>query len=240
MAQLSPSPSPDRAAVAQHIEAALRFPELSPRDTVRRALSPRIAVVSSSDVDDICQRGRLNSFADLLLPFGDQVEGKVTARDSAGLPHSLDNFTVRFTSLADLEEPDASKVGWVTLNAARRKVRPASAEQTLPLIRGAGDVTPAYRGVPLEGLTPWYRDFRNLYLEYSGAMDHDSFNHPVACVIAVSSLQENAVEELAQLYESQSPALFDKGFADPKVLKFFVLVHDCQLADFAKYVAGII
>ncbi|KAI9591367.1 hypothetical protein BDF19DRAFT_455421 [Syncephalis fuscata] len=67
---------PDRADVEHHVEAALRFPRLSPLRTVSRALSPRIAVVSSADVDDICQRSRLHSLADLLLPFGDLVDGK--------------------------------------------------------------------------------------------------------------------------------------------------------------------
>jgi hypothetical protein len=93
-------------------------------------------------------------------------------------------------------------------------------------------------------------------LEYTGAMDHDSFDHPVACIlvdqsteydelnryylnfwlglIAVSSLQEDAIEQLAQLYDAQRPPLFDKGFVDPKIFKYYVVVHDCQLADLEK------
>jgi hypothetical protein len=74
MAQLTLPP--DHAAVTRHIEAALNFPPLLPKEVVQRALSPRIAVVSSPEVDDICQRSRLKSFADLLLPFGDLIEGK--------------------------------------------------------------------------------------------------------------------------------------------------------------------
>jgi hypothetical protein len=53
-------------------------------------------------------------------------------------------------------------------------------------------------------------------------------------LIAVSSLQEDAIEQLAQLYDAQRPPLFDKGFVDPKIFKYYVVVHDCQLADLEK------
>ncbi|RKP26919.1 ER-golgi trafficking TRAPP I complex 85 kDa subunit-domain-containing protein, partial [Syncephalis pseudoplumigaleata] len=86
-------------------------------------------------------------------------------------------------------------------------------------------------------MTPWYRDFRNIYLEYAGATEHESFGHPVACVIAVSSLHPDPIEAMSRLYDSQKVALFDKGFVDHNVLKYYVLVHDCQLGDFSKSLA---
>lgn len=39
--------------------------------------------------------------------------------------------------------------------------------------------------MPLEDMTPWYRDFRNIYLEYTGATEHESFGHPVACILII-------------------------------------------------------
>lgn len=57
---------------------------------------------------------------------------------------------------------------------------------------------------------------------------------PSIGVIAVSSLHPDPIEAVSRLYESQKVPLFDKGFVDPNVLKYYVLVHDCQLGDFSK------
>jgi hypothetical protein len=52
------------------------YPTLSAKDTVIKALSPRIAVTSSREVDLLCQKNNLPRFVDLIAPFGDAVDGK--------------------------------------------------------------------------------------------------------------------------------------------------------------------
>jgi phage-related protein len=35
--------------------------------------------------------------------------------------------------------------------------------------------------VAVDDLTPWYAKYRNYVCKYTGASEHETFNHPVAC-----------------------------------------------------------
>lgn len=48
----------------------------SPKDFVTRVLSPRIAVLSSPDADQVCQASNFPDFLTLIKPFGERIEGK--------------------------------------------------------------------------------------------------------------------------------------------------------------------
>ena len=48
----------------------------SPKDFVTRVLSPRIAVISSQDADQVCQANNFPDFFSLIKPFGDRIEGR--------------------------------------------------------------------------------------------------------------------------------------------------------------------
>lgn len=48
----------------------------SPIDFVTRVLSPRVAVVSSQDADQVCQANNFPDFLTLIRPFGERIEGR--------------------------------------------------------------------------------------------------------------------------------------------------------------------
>ncbi|KAF9350587.1 Trafficking protein particle complex 8 [Mortierella sp. NVP85] len=80
-----------------------------------------------------------------------------------------------------------------------------------------------------EEVFPWYSGYRDLFFSTGGVSDHETFEHPVACVIAISSLSPDPINEVHQLNNmSTPPIVFEKAFMDPTLLKYYVLIHDCS------------
>ncbi|RUP46788.1 ER-golgi trafficking TRAPP I complex 85 kDa subunit-domain-containing protein [Jimgerdemannia flammicorona] len=242
--RMSPSPAPSLTHIA-------------PRDFVARALGPRIAVIASSDANELCQTNNLPTFVELIKPFGELIEGKVSARDSQNLPISIDNFSVRFADLTQLEEPD-HRAAFRIISDYVKAQSPDLATESLDCIRTKQDVSQRYletntdsclvslRILPplkffvlsnpanLDDLTPWYSEFRRLLFTFAGASEHETFDHPVAIIIAVSSANPDPINTLLRPYDPASPApIFDKGFMDPNVLKYYVLIHDAHRTSIA-------
>ncbi|ORY09640.1 ER-golgi trafficking TRAPP I complex 85 kDa subunit-domain-containing protein [Clohesyomyces aquaticus] len=80
--------------------------------------------------------------------------------------------------------------------------------------------------------------FHTLYLRrlLSGlpVVSHETFAHPVACVIAVSSRHPNPTEEIRKLYSLQHDGeLRMPQFVENDYLRYYVLVHDEETGDIA-------
>ncbi|KAF9096380.1 Trafficking protein particle complex 8 [Mortierella sp. AD031] len=167
-------------------------------------MSPRVAVIASQGATELCQANHLPSVVDLLKPFGEQIEGRVTVHGSMGLPSAIDNFTLRFTEMDQLEEPDSKSSDRWLAEVVRAE---ADGFEDRYKIQGKEQVT-------------------NEYLN-GGASDHETFDHPVASIIAISSLSPDPINEIHQLNNMSTPALvFDKAYIDPTILKYYVLIHD--------------
>jgi hypothetical protein len=48
----------------------------TPKDFVTRDLSPKIAIISSQDADQVCQINNFPDFFSLIKPFGERIEGR--------------------------------------------------------------------------------------------------------------------------------------------------------------------
>ncbi|KAG0344580.1 Trafficking protein particle complex 8, partial [Podila humilis] len=203
-----------------------RSREFSARELVSKVMSPRIAVVASQGANQLCQANHLTSVADLFRPFGENIEGRVTVHSSVGLPVAIDNFTLRFAEMDQLEEPDAKTSERWLAEIVRAS---ASNFQDRFQIASAKQITPEYLNAQPEKVYPWYSKYRDLFFMTGGVSDHETFEHPVACVIAVSSLSPDAVNEIHQLNNMSTPSIvFEKTFMDPTLLKYYILIHDCS------------
>ncbi|CAG8551197.1 225_t:CDS:10 [Funneliformis mosseae] len=199
----------------------------SPKDFVTRVLSPRVAVISTQDADQACQTNNFPDFLSLIKPFGDRIEGRVSVQDSQGLLNPVENFTIRFAHLTSLGQPDVQ----LTSQIIAEKVKSISSNlnilDDLPEISKKTDVNERYLAVNQDDLTPWYAEYRRLFFTFTGVTEHESFDHPVACIIAISSSNPDPENTLLQLYNDTTPApIFEKGFMDPNILKYCVLLHD--------------
>lgn len=54
----------------------MRGRDFSARELVSKTMSPRVAVVASQGVTELCQLNNLPSLVDLLKPFAEQMEGR--------------------------------------------------------------------------------------------------------------------------------------------------------------------
>ncbi|KAI9480322.1 MAG: ER-golgi trafficking TRAPP I complex 85 kDa subunit-domain-containing protein [Benjaminiella poitrasii] len=83
---------------------------------------------------------------------------------------------------------------------------------------------------PLNDLTPWYVDFKNTILSLRGITEYETFDHPVATMIAISSTDPDPVSTIMQLYNPNVPSFtIDKPYVDTNVLRYYVILHDSNL-----------
>ncbi|KAI9015852.1 ER-golgi trafficking TRAPP I complex 85 kDa subunit-domain-containing protein [Phycomyces nitens] len=66
-------------------------------------------------------------------------------------------------------------------------------------------------------------------LSLRGITEHETFDHPVAVLIVISSANPDPMSTIMQLYNPNVPSFtIDKPYVDPNILRFYVLLHDPQ------------
>lgn len=227
------------------------------RELVVRSFVPHIAVLPSADTEELlAQKGFAGGFLELVRPYGENVQGKVTIRDSTGSSRSWEDFAVRFVKLRDgLEAPRAPERTSLDLrpqsvNGVLDQYFPGSSAR----LRSGGDVPYTEEVVEkhlsfsetlesseevdylthdrsADNASPYSSPFHLLYLRrlLSGLplTPHETFSHPVACVIAVSSRNPDPIDELRQLQANTNTG--DQRlpqWVNNDYLRYYVLVHD--------------
>ncbi|KAI9649858.1 hypothetical protein NHQ30_002440 [Ciborinia camelliae] len=202
---------------------------------------------------------------ELIRPFGEKIQGKVNVRDSIGAGRTYDDFGVRFVQLGDgLEIPEGipgtrrSGEGRVLPPNGNKPIPDSIAGQRL---RTGGDIPQIERLVDrhltnaeefpsvsaedflnlkdsskISGApSPFYTLYLRRLLSGIPLAPHETFSHPVACIIAISSRNKNPIEALRKLYEESSRG--DKRlplWVNDDYLRYYVLVHDEERDDITK------
>lgn len=240
-----------------------------PRNLILHSFVPHIAIHTSLDTKELVQdKGFEGGLWELLRPFGEHIQGKVSIRDSVGAGKAWDDFIVRFIQLGDgLEPPDSAPASQKSEDGnAEAENGGSSAADALAAQRSrtGGDIAQVENLVdrhlvhteqyPIEGdhslasgaAQPGNSDipstFYTLYLRrlLSGLplTAHETFSHPVACIIAISSRNATPIETLRQLYdESSHGAKRLPVWVNNEYLRYYVLVHDEERDDITKSIA---
>ena len=205
---------------------------------------------------------------EILRPFGEHVQGKVMVRDSIGAGRAWDDFAVRFVQLGDgLEAPDSRPVSRRSAEGralSENGGNSISEDLAAQRSRTGGDISQVENLVDrhlihaeqyptmeegyldFRGMRPGNADipstFYTLYLRriLSGLplAPHETFSHPVACIIAISSRNTSPIETLRQLYdESSRGAKRLPLWVNNDYLRYYVLVHDEERDDITKSIA---
>jgi hypothetical protein len=240
-----------------------------PRNLILQAFVPHIAVHTSIDTQDLVKdKGFDGGLWEILRPYGEQVQGKVTVRDSIGAGRTWEDFAVRFVQLGDgLEAPEApgsrksTEGKYTPVNGSNILSGPNAAQQS----RTGGNITSVetlvdrhlrfaedfpnsnaedylnFRGVHSRSsdfTSPFYTLFLRRLLSGLPLAPHETFSHPVACVIAISSRNASPIETLRNLYDESSYG--DKRlpmWVNNEYLRYYVLVHDEERDDITKSMA---
>ncbi|KKZ67628.1 hypothetical protein EMCG_06688 [[Emmonsia] crescens] len=198
------------------------------RSLIIRAFSPVIGVYASPDTDALVRRkGFKNGFHELIRPFGETIAGKIVIRDSVGSSRTWEDYGVRFVDLDAKKKPaETSKTEPVPSlvqieQLLARHVH--SIDDPLANWTCGGDSGHGY--LPLA--SPFYKLFLRRLLSTTYTAPHETFTHPVACVIVISSQTPAPLESLRQLYAHTNQG--DKRppqWVYPEYLRYYVLVHD--------------
>lgn len=234
-----------------------------PRNLILQAFVPHIAVHSSADTIELAKdKGFEGGLWALLRPFGERVQGKVTVRDSIGAGRPWDDFAVRFVQLGDgLEVPGTRSSQDGKILAANGN-KPIPAAVAAHRARTGGDInqvenlvdrhlTHAEEYPSMEGedyLTfkkgktqdtatpsPFYTLYLRRILSGIPLAPHETFAHPVACIIAISSRNTAPIDALRKLYDESSHG--EKRlplWVNNEYLRYYVLVHDEERDDITK------
>lgn len=196
------------------------------RSLIIRAFSPTVAVYASEDTDALVRnKGFKGGFWDLIRPFGETISGKVVIRDSVGSSRAWEDYGVRFVNLKGY----GRDAGWDSSLSQMEEVLEKqlnTGEYALGGPISAKDVL----GVP--ATTPLCKLYLRQLLSSTSATPHETFNHPVASVIAISSRNTTPLETLRQLYaESSTGEARLPDWIQQDYLRYYVLIHDEERDD---------
>lgn len=209
------------------------------RSLIVRSFSPAVAILSSPDTDELVRgKGFSNGFRDLVRPFGEQVTGKVVVRDSVGSSRAWDDFGVRFMDLGESSghaHSNLNSKSGASFGRLEELLERYVEEPIGELSRGVTDGEAIRPGEMASRMSPYYRLFLTRLLSATGLSPHETFLHPVACVIAISSRNKAPIETLRQLYaETAHGSRASPSFVNPEYLRYYLLVHDEDRDDIAK------
>ena len=166
----------------------------------------------------------------MLRPFGDIVAGKVNIRDSQALTVSVEDFSVKFVDFHYY----AQSVG----NGREKETQGPYAPKRTSILQSyvpGGDLGAIEQLMERRVEMAQQKDEGGGAGEYSFFLKrmvsgipvsaHETFSHPVACVLLVSSRHPEPIDALLGLYNTTNnapiPRYIDAGF-----LRYYVLVHD--------------
>ena len=230
------------------------------KNSIVSSFAPCVSVYASPDVDDfVKQKGFDGGLCALLRPFGENVQGKVIIRDSVGGSRAWDDFGVKFCRKSPSTEIDSlSKSSWASPS---QPVRPQSQgerntpseeifEQLLNQYLKSQNSSPAsspgqstvigYTATQKgqEPCSPLFLKYVRGLLSSRSMVPYETFAHPVACLIAVSSRNLAPIEALRHLYAQSGRGNLDiPSFVGTEYLRYYVLLHDEEKDDITKSTA---
>lgn len=229
-----------------------------PLSLVLKAFVPHVAVYASTDTEALVhEKGFKDGLWELLRPFGERIQGKINVRDSNGVSRVVDDFAIRFTKFGDnIEHPDpavsgqrpsTNEKGGGKSDAVRDRAVLSDVESVvekhLSYAEQSFQTSPYHeilrkQGLDIDTASPYYALYLRRLLSGLPITPHETFAHPVACVVAISSRNETPIEELRRLYaETNQGDNRLPVWVDGEYLRYYVLVHDEEHGDITRSMA---
>jgi hypothetical protein len=199
-----------------------------------QAFGPTVAVIASRECEEMLRAKGHDAFLDLLRPFGDCIEGKVNIRDSQAMSIPVEDFSVKFVDFHHYATGVAN---------GTREPGPYAPKRVTPSYIPGGDLV-AIERLMEQRVEAVDQNTQERGAEYSFFLRrmvsalpvsaHETFSHPVACILAVSSHHPEPIDALLGLYNTTNNAPVPR-FIDAGFLRYYVLIHDEDKDDIDKY-----
>ncbi|XP_050384005.1 uncharacterized protein LOC126800653 isoform X2 [Argentina anserina] len=187
-------------------------------------ITPVVMVLRTPLVEEACQKNGL-SFVQMLRPFCVFNNFDVPVRTASDQPYRLQKFRLRLFYDSDVRQPDLE----VSKERIKQVITQAGEKNLSELCSELPQINNSLSRPEPEALPSWFQFFNKELVHTVSFSDHEAFDHPVACLIVVSSKDDQPINRFVDLYNSNKlPSLLNNGAMDPKILKHYLLVHDNQ------------
>ncbi|KAE9585345.1 putative tetratricopeptide-like helical domain, TRAPP II complex, Trs120, TRAPP III complex, Trs85 [Lupinus albus] len=189
-------------------------------------ITPVLMLLSTPTVEDSCLKNGL-TFLQMLSPFSSFNNIDVPVRTASDQPYRIHKFKLRLFYASDVRSPDLKGAK----EHLKQVIMEAGEKVFSELISDEEEIdqhqqldSSEYRNTP-----SWFQLLNKELVRVASFSDHEAFDHPVACLIAVSSKDEQPINRCVDLFNTNKlPFLLNDGAMDPKILKHYLLVHDNQ------------
>ncbi len=233
------------------------------RQIIVRSFAPRVAVYASTDTEDFVRgKGFKDGLYSLLRPYGERLQGKVIIRDSIGSSKAWDDFGIRFVDSQHLQRSNTHHLvggafeqqhrgpvnGFQSASEHSKAWQSSDSEIAIDQVldregtslscanENSGSVGKIHSSQPQS--VQLHRSYLRKILSDTPLVPYETFSHPVACVIAVSSRHPAPIEALRQLYASTGHGRNRTlAWVGADYLRYYVLIHDEEKDDITKSTA---
>lgn len=183
-----------------------------------------VMVLTTPLAEAACRKSGL-SFVDMLAPFSLFKKIDVPVRTASEVPYRLQMFKIRMVYASDVRKED--------YEVADERIKPVVSEaneKALPDLLSDPPQLEDVLGKPEAELCPlWIKKFNRELMQTLSYSEHETFDHPVACLLVVSSMDKEPISKFVDLFNTnQLPSLLNEGIMDPQILKHYLVLHDQQ------------
>uniref|UniRef100_A0A1J3CNT3 Trafficking protein particle complex subunit 8 n=1 Tax=Noccaea caerulescens TaxID=107243 RepID=A0A1J3CNT3_NOCCA len=187
-------------------------------------VSPVVMVLCTPLVEETFLRNGL-SFVETLKPFCNFSNIDVPVRTSGDQLYRLKKFTLRLFYASDIRQPNVE----VAKQRLEHVITQAGEKDFQDLKSDPPQITDILSNPESEIAPTWFQYYNKELISTLSFSDHEAFDHPVACLLVVSSKDEEPINKFVDLFNANRlPSLLNDGAMDPKILKHYLLVHDNQ------------
>ncbi|XP_023005634.1 trafficking protein particle complex subunit 8-like [Cucurbita maxima] len=186
-------------------------------------ITPVIMVLNTPLVEEACLKNGL-SFVQMLTPFCSFDNIDVPVRTASDQPYRIKKFGSRLFYGSDIRQPN--------LEASKERLKQVitqASEKDLELCSDPPQINDVVDCIESAILPLWFQLFNKELIRNISFSEHEAFDHPVACLLVVSSSDDHPINRFSDLFHtSKLPSLLNDGAMDPKILKHYLLLHDNQ------------
>ncbi|KAF9605425.1 hypothetical protein IFM89_017164 [Coptis chinensis] len=187
-------------------------------------ITPVVMVITTPLVEQSCQTNGL-SFVQLVQPFCNFDNIDVPVRTASDQPYRLHQFKLRLHYASDIRHPNTEAAE----EHLKQVVTRASDNDLTDFSSDPPQLENLLQTAQSESQSSRFQVFNKELIHASSFSEHEAFDHPVACLLVVSSKDNEPINKFVDLFNTnQFPSLLNDGAMDPKILKHYLLVHDNQ------------
>ncbi|KAJ0088800.1 hypothetical protein Patl1_32731 [Pistacia atlantica] len=187
-------------------------------------ITPVVMVLRTPLVEESCLKNGL-SLVQTLSPFCNFTNIDVPVRTASDQPYRLHKFKLRLFYESDIRQPNLE----VSKERLKQVIGQAGEKDFSELGSDPPQINNVVGRSESEIFPSWFQIFNKELIHTVSFSDHEAFDHPVACLLVVSSKDEQPISKFVDLFNTNKlPSLLNDGAMDPKIMKHYLLVHDSQ------------